>query len=145
MSPPATAVPAIVFGFQPINWVVETVSIYSPDLGTLREMRGSFVVYQGARTSGPFVKWPPLTQQLDAFASLSEPCGFVARDAAYSSATAVILTVQMRFYDRRLLSAPTYPKMVTIKTTGKSFEQKLEEKYAAPGNGASLMKDILDP
>jgi hypothetical protein len=62
LAPAATAVPALVFAFLPINWIVEGVTSFTPDAGTLTEMRGNVVVYQGARTSGSWCKWPPLTQ-----------------------------------------------------------------------------------
>jgi hypothetical protein len=58
----ATAVPALVFAFLPINWIVEGVTTVTPDPGILTEMRGNVVVYQGAKTSGSWCKWPPLTQ-----------------------------------------------------------------------------------
>jgi hypothetical protein len=62
LAPAASAVPATVFAFDPQNWIVEGPPTITPSIGLLSEMRGHVTVYQGAKTSGSWCKWPPLTQ-----------------------------------------------------------------------------------
>jgi hypothetical protein len=87
-------------------------------------MRGHIVVYQGARTSGSWVKWPPLTQQLNGITSLPENAGVLLRDAAYSSATSCIVSINVKFF-RKCISQPPSSSTVFLTKSGLSVQEKL--------------------
>jgi hypothetical protein len=57
--------------------------------------------------------------------SIGEPAGLLLRDAAYSTATSAIVYINIRFFRRQILSAPTADTIV-LKSSGLTSAEKLD-------------------
>lgn len=127
----------------PVNWITDLpLALPTPEFGALSEMRGNVLSQAGSSNRGPWVRWPPLTQQLNS--QLSSPeiaCVVLVAGAGTVTGVSVRVSINIRFYRRNPLSFLNKDQYTLLTPTALPIWDKIN--LLPPGDSSPIRNDVM--